>query len=122
MPRGRGIHHHPGRLGHDDAGLARRYQQAVTDGVTRTKLEMGADLAEDIRRLGTAGEVCGPDLRRTVDTDRRCEVAEAIEFVDHLHEHFLSSVEVSGGRYLAPKAPGSGAQLLDASIVEYAHG
>jgi L-fuconate dehydratase len=45
-----------------------------------------------------------------------------IEFVDHLHEHFVTPVEVTGGRYRAPKAPGAGAQLLDASIVEYTHG
>ncbi|OLF10340.1 L-fuconate dehydratase [Actinophytocola xanthii] len=45
-----------------------------------------------------------------------------IEFVDHLHEHFVTPVEVTGGRYRAPKAPGAGAQLLEESIVEYTHG
>jgi L-fuconate dehydratase len=234
----------PGWLGYDDAKLAHLCREAVTDGFTQIKLKVGADLTEDIRRLGIAREVCGPDIRIAVDANQRWEVAEAIEwvkalepfdvawveeptnpddvlghaaiargvapipvatgehmanrvmfkqflqagalqvlqldatrvagvneniailllaarfgvpvcphaggvglceavqhlamfdylavsgstdgrmieFVDHLHEHFVTPVEVTGGRYRAPKAPGAGAQLLDASIVEYTHG
>ncbi|MEP9382066.1 L-fuconate dehydratase [Nocardioides sp. KR10-350] len=44
-------------------------------------------------------------------TEDRC-----IEFVDHLHEHFVTPVEVRAGRYAAPTAPGSGAEMLAASI------
>ncbi len=36
----------------------------------------------------------------------------AIEFVDHLHEHFVNPVVVSGGRYEAPRSPGLGADIL----------
>ncbi|MGB9183284.1 MAG: enolase C-terminal domain-like protein [Solirubrobacteraceae bacterium] len=43
----------------------------------------------------------------------------AIEYVDHLHEHFVEPVRVIGGRYLAPDTPGLGAQLTDASLAEY---
>jgi L-fuconate dehydratase len=39
-----------------------------------------------------------------------------IEFVDHLHEHFVSPVVISKGNYRAPVAPGSGAEMLAASI------
>jgi L-fuconate dehydratase len=39
-----------------------------------------------------------------------------IEFVDHLHEHFVTPVDVRGGRYLAPTAPGAGTEMLDASV------
>jgi L-fuconate dehydratase len=35
----------------------------------------------------------------------------AIEFVDHLHQHFVTSVEVRDGRYLAPTAPGAGTEM-----------
>jgi L-fuconate dehydratase len=35
-----------------------------------------------------------------------------IEFVDHLHEHFVTPVEVRDGRYLAPTAPGAGTEML----------
>jgi L-fuconate dehydratase len=43
-----------------------------------------------------------------------------IEFVDHLHEHFVTPVEVRGGRYRAPLAPGAGAEMLAGSLAEYA--
>ncbi|WP_024875980.1 enolase C-terminal domain-like protein [Saccharomonospora piscinae] len=44
-----------------------------------------------------------------------------IEFVDHLHEHFLSPVVVRDGRYLAPTTPGAGTEMYAASLREYAH-
>jgi L-fuconate dehydratase len=40
----------------------------------------------------------------------------AIEYVDHLHEHFADPVRVDAGRYLAPTAPGLSARLLPASV------
>jgi L-fuconate dehydratase len=42
-----------------------------------------------------------------------------IEFVDHLHEHFVTPVRVRLGRYLAPTAPGTGAEMLPASVETY---
>jgi L-fuconate dehydratase len=42
-----------------------------------------------------------------------------IEFVDHLHEHFVTPVEISGGRYLAPRAPGAGAEMLQDSLERF---
>jgi L-fuconate dehydratase len=42
-----------------------------------------------------------------------------VEFVDHLHEHFVTPVHVRSGRYLAPTAPGSGAEMLAESVVAY---
>ncbi len=35
-----------------------------------------------------------------------------IEYVDHLHEHFAEPVRVERGRYLAPRQPGTGAEML----------
>jgi L-fuconate dehydratase len=35
-----------------------------------------------------------------------------IEFVDHLHEHFVTPVEVRYGRYVAPTAPGAGTEMV----------
>ncbi|MFC4764891.1 L-fuconate dehydratase [Dyella koreensis] len=43
----------------------------------------------------------------------------AIEFVDHLHEHFVDPVTIRDGRYLAPTTPGFSAQMFDASIAEF---
>jgi L-fuconate dehydratase len=42
-----------------------------------------------------------------------------IEYVDHLHEHFVAPVRVQRGRYRAPESPGGGAQLRKESIVDY---
>ncbi|WP_425843597.1 enolase C-terminal domain-like protein [Agrococcus sp. TSP3-2-1] len=39
-----------------------------------------------------------------------------IEFVDHLHEHFAEPVRIERGRYQAPRLPGAGAEMLDASV------
>jgi L-fuconate dehydratase len=36
----------------------------------------------------------------------------AIEFVDHLHEHFVDPVRIQGGRYLVPSRPGFSAEML----------
>ena len=35
-----------------------------------------------------------------------------IEFVDHLHEHFVTPARVRDGRYVAPTAPGAGTEML----------
>ncbi|WP_022885285.1 L-fuconate dehydratase [Glaciibacter superstes] len=43
-----------------------------------------------------------------------------IEYVDHLHEHFVTPVDVRGGAYRAPTAPGAGAQMHETSRAEYA--
>jgi L-fuconate dehydratase len=38
-----------------------------------------------------------------------------IEFVDHLHEHFVTPTDVHEGRYWAPSAPGAGGEMHAAS-------
>ncbi|NID13923.1 enolase C-terminal domain-like protein [Luteibacter yeojuensis] len=43
----------------------------------------------------------------------------AIEFVDHLHEHFVDPVRIVKGRYVAPTAPGFSAQMHPASIRDH---
>jgi L-fuconate dehydratase len=44
----------------------------------------------------------------------------AIEYVDHLHEHFDDPVRIRAGRYLAPTTPGFSTQMRDASLREFA--
>ena len=43
----------------------------------------------------------------------------AIEFADHLHEHFLNPVIVRNGRYLPPTAAGFSAEMHTASLAEF---
>jgi L-fuconate dehydratase len=45
--------------------------------------------------------------------------ARVIEFVDHLHEHFVSPVKIERGRYLAPTAPGAGGEMFPESIKRF---
>jgi L-fuconate dehydratase len=42
-----------------------------------------------------------------------------IEYVDHLHEHFVDPVRVEAGRYVAPLLPGLGARLHAESVARY---
>ncbi|WP_405718135.1 L-fuconate dehydratase [Streptomyces sp. NBC_01537] len=44
-----------------------------------------------------------------------------IEFVDHLHEHFLTPVVISRGHYTAPTTPGFSAQMFPESIAEFSY-
>jgi L-fuconate dehydratase len=44
----------------------------------------------------------------------------AIEFVDHLHEHFVDPVVIREGRYIAPLSPGFSAQMKESSLRDYA--
>ena len=43
----------------------------------------------------------------------------AIEFVDHLHEHFADPVVIANGCYIAPDAPGFSAQMHKESVAQY---
>jgi L-fuconate dehydratase len=43
----------------------------------------------------------------------------AIEFVDHLHEHFVDPVRVRDGRYAVPIAPGFSAEMRPESLSRY---
>ena len=42
-----------------------------------------------------------------------------IEFVDHLHEHFVTPTVIERGAYRAPTAPGAGTEMLAESVREY---
>lgn len=42
-----------------------------------------------------------------------------VEFVDHLHEHFVNPTVIQNAHYQAPLAPGAGAEIKLASIKEY---
>jgi L-fuconate dehydratase len=44
-----------------------------------------------------------------------------IEYIDHLHEHFVEPVRVVAGHYLPPGRPGVGARMRPASIERFAY-
>jgi len=43
-----------------------------------------------------------------------------VEYVDHLHEHFVDPVAIEGGRYVVPTAPGYSIAMKPESLREYA--
>jgi L-fuconate dehydratase len=233
----------PGWLGYDDEKLARLSTSAVADGFGLIKLKVGANLADDVRRLGIARAAVGPDMPIAVDANQIWGVPEAIawmhelkaygpywieeptspddvlghaairraiapirvatgehaansvmfkqllqagaidvvqidacrvggvneniailllaakfgvpvcphaggvglcemvqhlamfdylavsgttegrmiEYVDHLHEHFVEPARIEHGRYVAPRGPGAGAQIRPSSVVEFTY-
>jgi L-fuconate dehydratase len=42
-----------------------------------------------------------------------------VEFVDHLHEHFVTPVVIADGHYVAPTAPGAGTEMLAQSVADF---
>ncbi len=42
-----------------------------------------------------------------------------IEYVDHLHEHFLDPVKISEGSYVPPKLPGYSITMKKESLIDY---
>lgn len=83
----------PGWLGYSDEKLARLCLEAVDEGFPQIKLKVGADRADDVRRLRIAREVCGEGYPIAVDANQRWEVAEAIDWVAALAEFDLHWVE-----------------------------
>ncbi|MEH0573527.1 L-fuconate dehydratase [Streptomyces sp. B21-108] len=76
----------PGWLGYSDDKLTRLAKQAVADGFTQIKLKVGADLADDVRRLRTARKAVGDGIRIAIDANQRWNVDEAIEWTKALAE------------------------------------
>jgi L-fuconate dehydratase len=44
-----------------------------------------------------------------------------VEWVDHLHEHFVHPASVANGRYLVPMAPGYSVEMHASSLAEFAY-
>ena len=83
----------PGWLGYDDAKLDRLCREAVADGFAQIKLKVGADRADDVRRLSIARAAIGPGIRLAVDANQRWDVAEAIDWIADLAPFDLAWVE-----------------------------
>jgi L-fuconate dehydratase len=77
----------PGWLGYADAKLARLCEEAVEAGYEQVKLKVGANLEDDVRRMGIAREACGPGVRIAVDANQRWDVDEAVRWIRALEPH-----------------------------------
>jgi L-fuconate dehydratase len=74
----------PGWLGYDDEKLVRLSKEAVADGFTLIKLKVGADPADDRRRMRLAREAVGPDIKIAVDANQAWGVHQAIDWMTSL--------------------------------------
>jgi L-fuconate dehydratase len=83
----------PGWLGYDDDKLARLCREAVEEGFTQIKLKVGGDVDEDVRRLGIARRVVGPDVAIAIDANQRWDVDAAVAWIDRLREFDIAWVE-----------------------------
>jgi L-fuconate dehydratase len=70
----------------------------------------GVGLCELVQHLSVFDYVC---VSGSLD-------GRMIEYVDHLHEHFLDPVVIRDGRYQVPMRPGYSAQMAAASLEHYA--
>jgi len=75
-----------GWLGYSDDKLRRLCQEAVDSGYRHIKLKVGANLDDDIRRLGIAREVIGWDADLMIDANQVWDVPQAIDWVRALAE------------------------------------
>ncbi|MBB4932319.1 L-fuconate dehydratase [Lipingzhangella halophila] len=83
----------PGWLGYSDEKLDRLCREAVAGGYRHVKLKVGADAADDERRLAIARAAIGPDTHLMIDANQMWEVPEAIERVQALRHHDLLWIE-----------------------------
>ena len=44
-----------------------------------------------------------------------------IEYVDHLHEHFITPIQLRGGRFRAPLAAGAGTEMFEESLSRFSY-
>jgi L-fuconate dehydratase len=69
----------------------------------------GVGLCEYVQHLSIFDYICvGASLEDRI-----------LEYVDHLHEHFVDPVEIQGGRYVPPQAPGYSAEMKPESLNEF---
>src|SRR6188474_2966657 len=69
----------------------------------------GVGLCELVQHLSIIDYVC---VSGSLD-------GRMIEFVDHLHEHFVDPVRIRDARYVVPTLPGYSAEILPESLARY---
>jgi L-fuconate dehydratase len=71
----------PGWLGYSDDKLERLAREAIEQGFTVIKLKVGADVADDVRRMKVARAAVGDGIRIAVDANQRWDVGPAIDWM-----------------------------------------
>jgi len=71
----------------------------------------GVGLCEYVQHLSAFDYLC---VSATMEN-------RVIEFVDHLHEHFLTPVVIRNGRYMMPLEPGYSIEIYPESLAEFTY-
>ena len=82
-----------GWMGYSDAKVRRLCREALADGFTHFKVKVGADPADDARRVGLVREAIGPGGKLMIDANQRWDVGEAIARVRDLAKFDLMWIE-----------------------------
>jgi L-fuconate dehydratase len=82
-----------GWMGYSDEKVGRLCREAVADGFTHFKVKVGADPADDARRVGMVRQAIGPDRYLMIDANQRWDVGEAIARVQALARFDLLWIE-----------------------------
>ena len=72
----------------------------------------GVGLCEYVQHLAMIDYIC---VSGTLE-------GRVLEYVDHLHEHFLTPVQMRGGNYMPPTDPGYSIEMRPKSLTEYEFG
>jgi L-fuconate dehydratase len=82
-----------GWMGYADDKVRRLCREAIADGFTHFKVKVGADPADDARRVGLVREEIGPDRKLMIDANQRWDVGEAIRNVQALARFDIMWIE-----------------------------
>lgn len=82
-----------GWMGYGDDKVRRLCREAIADGFTHFKVKVGADPADDARRVALVREAIGPDRALMIDANQRWDVGEAIRNVQALARFDLLWIE-----------------------------
>ncbi len=82
-----------GWLGYADTTFKNLLHTALDAGWRRMKIKVGRDLHTDMRRLGIARDIVGPDALLMIDANQVWDVGEAIANINALAEFGLHWVE-----------------------------
>ena len=73
-----------GWLGYDDDKIRQLCREALAEGWTRFKLKVGADIDDDVRRIGIIRDEIGAERMLAVDANQRWDVGTAIDWMARL--------------------------------------
>ena len=76
-----------GWLGYPDEKIRRLCRAAMAEGFTHLKFKVGANRADDQRRIAIVRDEIGPDRHLMLDANQRWDVREAIEWTSALAAH-----------------------------------